>query len=45
MDSGVGELVEDGEVGGADLEVEVDSLGHACWSDRMGQGGTPLART
>jgi hypothetical protein len=32
--SGLGELVEDGEAGGADLEVEDGVLGHACWAHR-----------
>jgi hypothetical protein len=47
LGSGDGELVDDGEVGGADLEVEDGVLGHAWWRTAPGalRGPIPHAPT
>lgn len=45
LGSGVGELIEDGEVGGADLEVEDGVLDHAWWRTAPGASEDHSPRT
>jgi len=45
LGSGVGELIEDGEVGGADREVEDGVLDHAWWRTAPGASADHSPRT